>query len=315
MKKTIIFCLFCASCFVFTHLHAQEEETSLSSKEDSNRHELTREYYLNAYGKTEGINLTFPQIMTSQFPFVEFSVSVTDENGDPITGLNESNFSITENQLAVNSFTVTQQSGTTSQQVAVALVIDRSGSMGNSGLNYAKQAAIQFVNNMLPNDRAAIVVFDGSVSVLSPMTSNKSALISAINSITLGGGTAMFTGFYIGLQQCAPEPGVKAVIGFTDGRDNSSGSITASTVINYANQIGVPIYAIGVTSNINVSVLQNLANSTGGSYYFSPDQSGIGDIYDEISENIASQYRIVFTTPSPPMDGTDREVQVNVTLD
>lgn len=291
----------------------QEEQISGISEKDSLRYELTREYFLNTYGRSDDFNIIFPQIRTSNFPFIECLVSVTDQNGDPITGLNESNFNITENQQQVNSFTVTEQSGTTSQQVAIALVIDVSGSMGASGMAYARQAAINFVNNMGPNDRAAIIKFGTSASLVQAMTSNKDVLIAAINTLVHGGWTAMYDGFYMGIAECEPEPGVRAVIGFTDGQENNS-STTKQQVISYANQVGVPLYTIGVTGSINVSVLQELAHTTGGSYYFSPNQEGIGEIYDQISQNIASQYRIVFTTPNPIMDGADREVQVNVTF-
>ncbi len=314
MKKSKA-CINTLVCFLLLSSNAwgQQEQYSEISEKDSLRYELTREYFLNAYGRSDDVNIIFPQIRTSNFPYIECLVSVTDQNGDPITGLNEFNFNITENQQPVNSFTVTEQSGTTSQQVAIALVIDVSGSMGSSGMAYARQAAINFVNNMGAYDRAAIIKFGTSASLVQPMTSNKDVLIAAINTLVHGGWTAMYDGFYMGIAECETEPGNRAVIGFTDGQENNS-STTKQQVINYANQVGVPLYTIGVTASINVTVLQELANATGGSYYFSPDQSGIGEIYDKISENIASQYRIVFTTPNPIMDGADREVQVNVSF-
>jgi len=293
---------------------AQEEQTLHMMDGDSIKHELTRDYYLRTYARNDDINIIFPQIVTSNFPAIRVLVSVTNNNGEPITGLGSSNFTIIENQQPVTSFSLIEQGGTTGfQPIAVALVIDVSGSMGSSGMSYAKNAAIEFVNNMSAYDRAAIVKFSSSASVVQAMTSNKTALIAAINTLSHGGLTAMYNGFYLGVQQCAPEAGTKAVIGFTDG-NNNTGNITQAQVIAYANQVGTPLYSIGVGS-INATPLQQMAAATGGSYYYAPSPAQIGDIYNQISQNIESQYEIVFISPNISMDGTQREVQINVSLD
>ena len=285
-----------------------EKQTKFYENGETYDFKLTREYYLQNYGKDNPLNIAIPQYDAGTFPVIQAWNSVTDADGNSILGLNHSNFNVTENGLQA-SFTV-QQIGGTQSALSVCLVIDKSGSMGSSGMAAAKAAALQFVNNMSNTDRASIVAYNASVYTVQPMTSNKTLLISAINSLYQGGSTAMYDGFYTGIQQCAPETGTIAVIGFTDGKENASSHVQ-SQVINYANQIGCPLYTIGIGSAQPLP-LQQMANATGGSYYYAPNPSQIGQIYDAISQSIQEQYKIVFNSPNPQLDGTSRTVQITV---
>lgn len=78
----------------------------------------------------------------------------------------------------------------------VVLVIDKSSSMNeNNRLAKAKEAAVQFVQALIPDDPAqqniqvGLISFDGNVTVLEGLTKNKNSLITKINAITLGSGT------------------------------------------------------------------------------------------------------------------------------
>lgn len=300
--------LLIALCISFlSFLLAQEEETKYFSNEDEVSFELTREYYLKHYGKNNPLNITLTQFSVGQFPIIQTWNSVTDQIGNSIIGLSADDFMVTENGINA-PFSVQQIEGTQSA-ISVALVIDVSGSMGSSGMAWAKQAALTFVSNMSNFDRAAIIKFASNASVVQTMTSNKTLLTNAINSLSHGGGTAMYDGFYLGLQQLAPESGTKALIGFTDG-NNNAGSHNLNSVVNYAIQLSAPIFAIGVGS-ANATPLQQMANATGGSYYYAPNPSQIGAIYEQISQSIQEQYKIVFNSPNPQLDGTTRLVEIS----
>lgn len=58
--------------------------------------------------------------------------------------------------------------GTASRRtpLALALVLDRSGSMSGAKITTAKQAALRVINRLGPDDRAAVVIFDSDVEVL-----------------------------------------------------------------------------------------------------------------------------------------------------
>jgi Ca-activated chloride channel family protein len=81
------------------------------------------------------------------------------------------------------------------QPLNLALVIDRSGSMGGGKLERAKDAARQLINNLTPQDRVAIVTFASEVDIpahSTPVTHDgRSRLFGAIDRIgTAAGGWA-----------------------------------------------------------------------------------------------------------------------------
>lgn len=81
----------------------------------------------------------------------------------------------------------------------LALVIDRSGSMGGSKLSYARKAARFLACELTERDRLAIVAFDDEINVLLPSqpVRNPLTFISAINTIAAGGCTALYDGWLV----------------------------------------------------------------------------------------------------------------------
>ena len=258
-------------------------------------------------GPTGGLNLTFNQIDASGFPTIDCYVTVTDDQGNPISGLNESNFTVKEDGHTESPITVTPM-GAGAVPIAVALVIDRSGSMGLQPLDDAKTAAITFVNQMGSNDKAAVISFSSDVRVDQPFTSDKSLLINAINSLTSGGFTAMYDAVIKAVNQTNTQTGRKAIILMTDGADNASSS-SLQDAINTAVQSNIPVFTIGLGLTAEQD-LQQIADSTGGRYYYAPSSSDLQQIYQLISQQLQNQYKITYTTHNPNRDGTTRTVRI-----
>ena len=73
----------------------------------------------------------------------------------------------------------------------VILMLDLSDST-RIKLREIQNAAIAFLSQLRPNDRALIVSFDKQFSVLSTATSDRKVLADAINRVQTGGGTAIY---------------------------------------------------------------------------------------------------------------------------
>src|SRR2546423_2684157 len=77
--------------------------------------------------------------------------------------------------------------------LAMALVIDKSGSMGGEKIEMAKDAAKGAVELLGPSDKVGVIAFDGEpfwVSELHPCT-DKGFVIDRVATIEAGGGTSM----------------------------------------------------------------------------------------------------------------------------
>ncbi|MEW5843478.1 MAG: VWA domain-containing protein, partial [Bacteroidota bacterium] len=257
----------------------------------------TKQYTPPACGSN--LILTYNQIDASTCPTVKSYVTVTDLNGTPITGLTNSNFTVTEDNATQSPISVTS-AGSSGSAISVALVIDRSGSMSGTPLTNAKTAANSFVDNMQSNDKGAVISFDNTITVNQGFTSDKTVLKTAINNIVSGNTTAIYDAIYQAVDLTKVQTGRKAIVLMTDGGDNAS-THSIADAINYAIQASLPVYTIGLgltAGSTEEQRLQQIATQTGGKYYLAPSSSDLLSIYQSISQQLNNQYVITFNSTS-----------------
>ncbi|MFQ6077716.1 MAG: VWA domain-containing protein [Thermodesulfobacteriota bacterium] len=275
---------------------------------------------------------------TAFFPSSVLSfVRVTDQTGNNITGLahgdrwigpgelNESG-ELVDNVWRVLEFHkedpsipadnrasplyVTEITEAAEYGISVALVMDYSMSMEGS-LGEVRKAANAFVDNMRGLDRVAIIKFSDYVRIMQNFTSTKSALYEAIKRRYGGGKTALNDAIYKAISETSKEAGRKAVIAYTDGRNNR-GRMKIRDVINYARENAVPVFTIGLGSGVKRRDLKRIAESTGGVCLHAPTAADIGALYQYLAQAIRNYYVLAHTSTDPTQDGTWRVVDVAV---
>ncbi len=100
------------------------------------------------------------------------------------------------------------------------LLLDVSGSAGFR-LRLMKEASIDFIRRMKPNDNVAIATFSSRVDLIQDFTHDRTKAEQSIRDIWAGGGTS----FYDALMTCLNEymrrvEGRSSIVVFTDGVDN-----------------------------------------------------------------------------------------------
>ncbi len=191
------------------------------------------------------------------------------------------------------TITVTQPPNGVTNAVDVALVIDRSGSMATSYyLEPAKNAAKTFVQNMQNDDNIAVVSFCEYATVNFPLTKivSDATKISAQNAITgiySEGYTSIGAGLVYAKDQLAlgRPSSPQAIVLLSDGYEN--GAPYVSTVLPTIPQ-NINIYTVALGSASDQTLLNNIATSKGGKYYFAPDASAIQQIYSFIRGSITN---------------------------
>src|SRR5207247_10350122 len=76
--------------------------------------------------------------------------------------------------------------------VALALVVDTSGSMSGRPLADAKAAMATMISALGPNDQVAVLSFNATVRIAQPLTSDKTRALAAVGSMSAGGDTAIY---------------------------------------------------------------------------------------------------------------------------
>jgi hypothetical protein len=258
-------------------------------------------------------NLNFKRVINN-WPTIELYFSVAC-NGKPAYFTDPTFFKVFENGLEIGDFTLWCPDPQGRCAISVALVFDNSGSMSGPGIAGAIAAGNAFVDLMDGvSDEAAVIIFHSSVAVLQGMTASKSMLHTAVNSMGPMGMTAVWDGIYAGLQELIANGSnqCRAVIAMTDGGDNSS-TRTPAEVISLANRNRIRVFTIGLGSGIDASLLQAIADQTGGRYYQTPSGAELSQIYQEISTIIFQGFQeCVIMYQAKCMDGGLRTVDLQL---
>lgn len=279
---------------------SDEGEDELEEKEEKEEKEATFN------GEYQDIDIFIRQVDNSNFPEVVFYASILDENGAPVEGLDASDFKITEidttGKVDDVSIREVEQVLSSKDKISMQLVLDASGSMSSyNKIDMSKYAANALVNKLgqRSGDKISVIAFDDYVYLVQDFTSAKADLSGAIDSLSVGGSTALYDGIYAGLTQTYYETGVKCVIALTDGEENAS-SYTFDDVINLAKQTAIPVFIIGVGDyGYDSSELQLMASECSGRYYSADEQdldTILEDIYTGIYEEQQDYYMFSYTS-------------------
>ncbi|HEU4565318.1 MAG TPA: VWA domain-containing protein [Gemmatimonadaceae bacterium] len=161
--------------------------------------------------------------------------------------------------------------------VNVAIVLDRSGSMGGEKFVLARQAAERALAMLRPEDRFALVVYDTEIDVLAPSTpavpEAKRHALSALASIGPRGGTDLGGGWLRGCEQVALHASgelVNRCLLLTDGQANH-GITDPGELARHAAALrerGVRTSTFGVGSDFDERLLGGMSDAGGGNSYF-----------------------------------------------
>src|SRR5262245_2915647 len=251
---------------------------------------------------------------------VSLNVTVTD-GPRYVTDLQETDFEVFEDGVKqdISFFTKVQQ------PIALAILLDTSASMEEK-LPIAQEAAIGFVKRMRKEDVSEIVDFDSQVRILQGFTNDSALLEKAIRDTAVNGSTSLYNAIYISLKelkktkaQSPDEIRRQAIVLLSDGDDTSS-LVEYEEVLDLAKRSETAIYAIGLRQQ-NAGrrdfkeaefVLRQLSQETGGRVFFPTQASELPKIYQQISDELESQYTIAYTPKSNLHNGAWRRIVVRV---
>ena len=252
---------------------------------------------------------------------VSLNVTVSDLEGRFVTDLDQTNFQVYEDgvQQNITFFTKTQL------PIALAMLIDTSASMDEK-MTTAQEAAIGFSQRLRPEDLAEIIDFDSRVNILQTFTNDAVKLEQAIQQTSAGGSTSLYNAIYISLRELSKAPlrradvRREAIIVLSDGEDTSS-LVTFDEVLEQAKRSETAIYSIGLQSDDSRSrvgfreadfVLRQLAQETGGRAFFPNEVDELPKIYQDISDELSSQYSVGYISANPLRNGQWRRIVVRV---
>ena len=245
---------------------------------------------------------------SSSVQLVEVYASVTDARGEPVTGLQQRDFVVRENDQAqeVTTFAAGEF------PLTVALGLDRSWSMAGEPLRLAKQASQAFLRELKPGDRSMVVAIGNDATVIAPLSTDRLAQSRAIAALDPWSTTALHDAIIAALDRLEPEQGRQALILFSDGTDRYS-THTAAQVIDRARRSNALIYPIAI-GKTRPALLAELAVLTGGRSFLLRDARELEKTLATIARELRNQYLLGYTPSEPIVRGEREWRSIQVTL-
>ena len=271
---------------------------------------------VSSYKKEEqkDINLNITQVDSNNFPEISVYFTAEDENQNIVEVLNESNITFSENegQSLVTKKISEVKFIEKDQAISINMVIDTSGSM-DTKISSVKTSAVNFLNNIDfdAGDKVEFIEFNDTSKINNYFTSNKQSLVNSVNSIRTNGQTALYDTLITALYETNLQDGAKCIIAFTDGLDNKSIK-TSSEVINLSNQLGIPIYIIGLGEDIGIDSLKDISNKTDGEFININDIYELEKIYNDILRKTKKQYVLKYNLNEDTGNIIDRSIKLSI---
>ncbi len=179
---------------------------------------------------------------------------------------------------------------------ALALVIDRSGSMSGRPLHEAKRCAEYVLGKLRPTDAVALVMFDNRVQRLWPAAplGDGVAQRAAVAGIRSGGNTNLHGGWAEGADTLAHPAGngLKRVVLLSDGQANEGvidAEVIAAQCAEWAAK-GITTSTYGLGDDFNEELMVAMARSGGGNHYYGETAEDLMDPFQQELELLGNLY-------------------------
>jgi Mg-chelatase subunit ChlD len=169
--------------------------------------------------------------------------------------------------------------------LALALVIDRSGSMSGPKMELTKEAARATAEALPSSDQIAVIVFDSAATpvVRLQRAANRQRILSDIARIGASGGTNILSGLREAVDELLPAHARKKhIILLSDGQSPYE---EIPDLVDAATAARITISAVGVGDGADQTLLKMVATRGGGRFYHTRDPASIPRIFSrETSE-------------------------------
>lgn len=256
----------------------------------------------------------------SQTDLVNVLANVLDAKNEPVVGLDQSAFEVTEEGVAQKIVRFEPQ---TDRPLDLVLMIDLSGSAAIE-LKIEKDAAEHFFEEVVrKGDRFSVFSFTSDVTQLSNFTDNVKILEDAVRRADPGSdmGTSLYDALVLGSQTLKRMSSGRrrAIVVITDAGETTSISkfddarraAIASDALLYTVVVR-PMKSNAGWNTAGEHAVETITDSTGGAMYYPTTMDEIQKIFDLINRELRTQYLLSYYPSPPPPAGSVRHIVVKV---
>lgn len=247
---------------------------------------------------------------------VNLLFTVSDRRGRFVKNLTKDDFEVYENKKKQTIIELTAESDL---PLRIGLLVDTSNSIRDR-FKFELEAAGHFLESVIRKrqDLALVYSYDTEPQLVQDLTDDTELLGKKLRALRPGGGTALYETIFLACKDklMKDQPMHKfrrAIIVIGDGDDNSS-RYSRDQALEMAHKAEVVIYAI--STNITRAetdgdkVLKYFASETGGGAFFPFKADDLLQDFENIANELRSQYSVIFRPEPLKTDGLYHPVQV-----
>jgi Ca-activated chloride channel homolog len=271
-----------------------------------------------------GIAADTVSVTTSQ---VVVNVTVTDARGKYVTELDQNSFTLLEDEQEQTVIEFLDAN----TPVAVAVVIDVSGSVLAKDLERYRNSVLDLAYRLRPKDTLAVYTFDQTgVRKIRDYSSTVQGLKSVLEELTGDGKSPLYDAVLTASSELRERPERRrALVLISDGIDNGS-SATLREVEKSTMLAGTSVYAVDLINTEKSSkrsaqrqaaaqTLKQIAQESGGRYitteegfFLLPSRTKLKRIFTDLIDELHSQYTIIYEPANARRMGRWRTIRVNM---
>jgi Ca-activated chloride channel family protein len=259
-----------------------------------------------------------PPVFRAGVDLINIGVTVVDRAGNLVTDLTADDFEIREDgePQTIRHFAA-GDSPMFGAPLHVGLLLDVSGSMVQD-IEFTRTASIRFLKTLPSAASITVVDFDTEVRVTRFSTRDFPRLVERIRNQRVQGRTALYDAIGVYLDGAAEQNGRKIMLLYTDGGDTRS-SLGLNGLLNLLKASDVTVYIIGAidrqpqAAKVALrSVLQQIAETSGGQAFFPGNTRELDRVYTRVLAEIRAQYTLGYLSTNTRTDGAWRGVEVTI---
>jgi hypothetical protein len=241
------------------------------------------------------LTVRLDQIISRGFPEMTVYAAVEDEKGEALAGLAPGLFRFRVDSLeAEGDFSIVPFS-LNEEPVDYSILFSAGGIMEGEPLEFQKAALLQFIDGLRDQDTFSLYTVGEEAAVLMEVQKKADIDTSLVSKAAVNPGQPRLYDSLISVIRTTARRQTrrKAVILISDGRDQGSRFTKEQLAVVLA-ESEIPVYAVGirVLGAQSLSVLNEIADSTGGSYLYARNLKDIPGSLKSVYRKITRCYVI-----------------------